>query len=512
MSIFFIAQTPRAGEENHCIVVPRSLPISEREVFHRINTAVYQAEGKDYLAVSRVVEQTNSKRQGREMLVLVGLDVNRLTNQQRDEVRAKLEHYFSQFEVLITKCIDWKGENGTSLKQRPELEKWANDPLFHRLPRISLQIHYKEEKNFSWRTRCKVLTIVLVIGVVATIVSFGKYAKWDNNETKIAKTAVEKVIEVWYQQGFVIAQQNLDKAREELEILFCGKSVKNSNDFSQCDKLSDNNVHELTTRWVKDEVSRHFLINQLNLDEIDSLAKRVEIRNQLRKLNAVLANIVPTEVYIPLFNQEDVTIAQKIKDILSQLLQEDQKLAHYLQEEANLKQKFRFHSLLTVWQQQQVFSSEHRHYANDELIALLSSTCNQSMECQTEKLEKYNQAQSIPDLLEMRKEEKQFLLEELSFHNMIKPPPLNTIVAIRNALRELHAKLDDDNNPKRVFLPLFNQEDIVIVSELNQEFELTENPRNLLEGLRNKLKRKPYRFLKNQMKNLVEQVDKMKKK
>ena len=150
MSIFFIAQTPRAGENNHCLVVPCHLPVSEREIFARINAAIYQPIGKDYMAVSQVVEQTASTRQGYEILVLVGLNVNQLSSKQRDEVCLKLKHYLSEFETLVTKKIDWYQENSNLLVYRPELELWGQDTFLNDLPKklnSKLKKWFKREKN-----------------------------------------------------------------------------------------------------------------------------------------------------------------------------------------------------------------------------------------------------------------------------------------------------------------------------------------------------------------------------
>ncbi len=143
MPPFLIAETPRACLENHCIVVPPHLAIPEREVFNRISAAIYQPEGNDYMAVSNTVEQTETCRQGHEVLVLVGLDVKRLSDTEREKVRSKLEYYLSLFEILVTKTIDWKNEHGSLVVQRPELEIWEQDSFFHHLPRVPISSRVK---------------------------------------------------------------------------------------------------------------------------------------------------------------------------------------------------------------------------------------------------------------------------------------------------------------------------------------------------------------------------------
>ncbi|MEN8219782.1 MAG: hypothetical protein ABFS56_26230, partial [Pseudomonadota bacterium] len=134
-SIFLIAQTPRAGLGNHNFVVPPDLPISIKEVQERINTAIFQPEGKDYIAVSQIVEQVADGRQGREILMLVGLDVEQLSDEQREAVRAKLKDDLSEFAILVTQTIDWKKTGGDFVERR-ELLHWGQDDVFFRLPQF----------------------------------------------------------------------------------------------------------------------------------------------------------------------------------------------------------------------------------------------------------------------------------------------------------------------------------------------------------------------------------------
>ncbi|RKZ87756.1 MAG: hypothetical protein DRR19_13250 [Candidatus Parabeggiatoa sp. nov. 1] len=539
MPLFLIAQTPRAGEENHCLVVPSNLPISEREAFNRVNAAIHQPEGHDYIAVSQTVEQTATTRHGREILVLVGLDVNQLSTTQREEVCAKLKYYLFKFERLVTQT-NWPKTEGCALKHRSELDKWGQDTLFNSLPRMPHN-RYKD-KLFRWFSKLsyKMWIIVLIVSVIIGIFIFKKAITADrqNPTTPVVttnqqpqKTPVEIVVELLNKQGFSINDANYAKAIEELNMLLCGKPLDNRDDFSSCYshvEKSDKNLrglsnleglaqttgqafHILATKWVNDEVSRDFLKTQLNLDEIDSLAKIVKIRNQLRKLYSALTNTAQIAVYLPLLNNEEVTIAKRLRKILTQSLPEDQALAHYLGKNADhLTKRVKFYALLTHWSEQQFFPNQHYREAENELEELLGSVCGASVFCQIDKLEEYHQAQSINEFIETQTEDKQRISEELGFNEVTNPLQPEKIVEIRNALRTLNAQLDD-KNPKRVFLPFFNQADARIIEVLVEEFELTERPLNLLEGLRNKLTRKPYRFFKNDMKNLISSVDEIKK-
>ncbi|MDM8559254.1 hypothetical protein [Candidatus Parabeggiatoa sp. HSG14] len=171
MAIFLIAQTPRAGEDNHKFVIPPNLPISIKEVMEYFKTAIdqlkekdlnegckpintaiiYQSEGKDfavsqkaeqvsdgsclgkdYIAVSQKTEQKKG-REGYEILMLVGFDVKQLPVKKHKEVRDKLKNYLSkEFATLVTQTIDWKESDGVHVK-RDELIQWKQDNVFNGL-------------------------------------------------------------------------------------------------------------------------------------------------------------------------------------------------------------------------------------------------------------------------------------------------------------------------------------------------------------------------------------------
>jgi hypothetical protein len=550
--MFLIAQTPRAGEGNHCLVVPCRLPISEREVFDRINTAIYQSEGKDYIAVSQLVEQTASVRQGSEILVLVGVNVEDLSNHQRAEVRSKLEYYLSQFEILVTQTIDWP-DRCTLLVYRTELERWGQDKVFTRLPRKRVRNHYNKEGCLSFlgylfhpkklrvlhklssmpslqknsidkieTHQCSthgkgfhfskawfvILMMVITIGVVSLI----QYRKHHEQPTHLIapKTKVETFLEELYQHGLIDSKHDRE-AKEELERLLCGTPDKR---LSQCHELPIklNDINGLTTTLLKEKASRDFLRTQLNLEQIESLDTIVKIRNQLRRLDAALANTVPITVYIPLLSEEEVTIAKRLEKQLSQALLEehklDKKLVHYLNEDqVALTRQVTFKLLLNIWEE--IFSRKHLYKAKQELTRLLNQVCNQSLICQIEKLHRYREPQSIQYIIEAPETEQYFISEELGLNKLNHMPEPDQVVAIRNALRTLYAHLNE-KTPERIFLPLFQQEDVMLISELKEEFELNEPSVSLLEGLRNKINKKPYRFFKKSMKKLIQKIDEVK--
>jgi len=550
--MFLIAQTPRAGEGNHCLVVPCCLPISEREVFDRINTAISQSEGKDYIAVSQLVEQTASVRQGSEILVLVGVNVEHLSNRQRADVRSKLEDYLFQFGVLVTQTIDWP-DRCTLLVYRTELERWGQDKVFTRLPRKRVRNRYNKEGCLSFlgylfhpkklrvlhklssvpslqknsidkieTHQCsthgkgfhfsKVWFVILMMVITIGVVSLIQYRKPHELPTHLRapKTKAETFLEGLYQQGLIDSKHDRE-AKEELERLLCGTPDKR---LSQCHELPFNStdINHFATSLLKEKASRDFLRTQLNLEQIESLDTIVKIRNQLRRLDAAFANTVPITVYIPLLSEEEVTIAKRLEKQLSQALLEehklDKKLVHYLNEDqVALTRQVTFYLLLNFWDE--VFSRKHLYKAKQELTRLLNQVCNQSLVCQIEKLHRYRLAQSIQDIIEAPEKDQYFISDELGLNKLNQMPEPDQVVAIRNALRMLKAHLNE-KIPERIFLPLFQQEDVMLISELKLEFELNEPSVSLLEGLRKKINKKPYRFFKKSMKILIQKIDEVK--
>lgn len=532
--MFLIAQTPRAGEENHSLIVPCYLPISEREVFQRINTAIYEPEGKDYIAVTNKVEQTSSTRHGREILVLVGIKVNQLSTSQREQIRSKLNEYLlSQFEILVTQTIDWTQEDCTLLVYRPELEIWAQEPLFSHLPKTDKKWRWLKKRNKKCAQKAKkqhlktptcqsnqqsigykkLWLIIILIGVIIAIWNLQKYFQnvqpIPHSEKVATEEYVEKMLLLLKQQG--MDEKTIDKAKTELNDLFCHQ--ENLNDYSNCYDLPDsadpNNFNHLITQWVKDETLRHFINRQLQLDEAKSLTEIVTIRNQLIQLDAIVnAKPIPKTVYTPFFKHEEGKMTKQLAEQLYALPEPPKKLLGYLQEDFKaLALRVNFNTLITRWHEQSVYSDKHQSEAEQELKQLLTQLCGEAIECHIQQLVGYNQAQSIKDWIVTP--ESDYLLVQLGLDQVTTLPQPEQILKIRLALRELRAKVDNQKS-ERVFLPLLTQQDAVIIAALEKEFELKNSPLNLLEGLRTKLPRKPYRFFKNQMNRLIKTVDDLK--
>lgn len=125
MALRLLAQTPRAGRWNHRLLVAPQHGFSETEVLEYLARASAEPIGKDYIAVSRDVRQASSGREGREMLVLVGVASTSLSPEQHQKLSRLLNEMLERLADLVTEQIDWDREGKRLLVERDELERWV---------------------------------------------------------------------------------------------------------------------------------------------------------------------------------------------------------------------------------------------------------------------------------------------------------------------------------------------------------------------------------------------------
>jgi hypothetical protein len=135
-----IAETPFAAGHG-----PRYLAPPGREV--DATTAAYyvgrlrdddddveEIEGDDYLAVRRTLTDDANGESAPEILVLAGIDVDRMSGEDKDEV---LEQLRERLEVLndAVAAVDWSVQGFGPVVEIPELEEW-HEPGWDVLPRL----------------------------------------------------------------------------------------------------------------------------------------------------------------------------------------------------------------------------------------------------------------------------------------------------------------------------------------------------------------------------------------
>lgn len=141
--LMLFAETPRAGKHGHRFLVPDRCVASDREVasfFMSDSCAI--SIGKNFIAVRRSADQDlgdGRLRTGKEILVLAGTDVGRMSKVELVTVVGELQEFLDRLEHLVTKEIDWNCQSRPDLTvvKRPELTDWLESLAPHRLPTIN---------------------------------------------------------------------------------------------------------------------------------------------------------------------------------------------------------------------------------------------------------------------------------------------------------------------------------------------------------------------------------------
>ncbi len=158
-----LIETPRAGKWNHRFIVADDSTLSESEITKIISAARRNLQGDDYIAVSSETAQSVSGRKGKEILVLVGIDIKQLSDVERLKLEQKLANI--DIETFVTETIDWNKDGKELLVCRSELTEWEKD--FCSWSKFS----YSEKKSLLSKLNSNKLK--LIAGVVGILVVLG---------------------------------------------------------------------------------------------------------------------------------------------------------------------------------------------------------------------------------------------------------------------------------------------------------------------------------------------------
>ncbi len=171
--IYLIAETPRTDEWDHRYIIPPDFSLPEARIRDIISQAREISEGKDYLAIVRKVIQTRSGREGKEILVLCGVDVAKLNQKQKQHLSSRLAHYSHQLDDLVKSKINWSEAKGIVVV-RQEFRDWQDEfqnlPLYvakntQVMPRAALaKTHNKLKKLYAVVTFIMMATVISVVG------------------------------------------------------------------------------------------------------------------------------------------------------------------------------------------------------------------------------------------------------------------------------------------------------------------------------------------------------------
>jgi len=161
LPLWFIAETPRAGRRHHIFLTAPDCPLGETEITRLIDDARVQTDatmtsGPNYLAIANPVNQTTTGRGGTEILMLVGLDIAKLTKTQRDRLASLLKEKSQALDALVSET-DW-GTAGELIEKIPAFESWQQA-----LPQDLPLYQPPKERLSVWRIAAAVASTVLVV-------------------------------------------------------------------------------------------------------------------------------------------------------------------------------------------------------------------------------------------------------------------------------------------------------------------------------------------------------------
>lgn len=173
--IYLLAETPRTDEWDHRYIISPNTSLSQSRIRDIISQAREISEGKDYLAIVREVIQPRSGREGQEILALCGIDVKRLSSEQKEGVLSSLQRNSHQLEYLVTNVIQW-AEAENIIVERQEFFDWQN--AFQNLP---LYVDNKEqsiprtvlsEQHSKSKKRYAAIAFIAMVMVISLVISF----------------------------------------------------------------------------------------------------------------------------------------------------------------------------------------------------------------------------------------------------------------------------------------------------------------------------------------------------
>lgn len=177
-TLALFVETPRAGNHGHRFLVSCEDQVPEKRIAEYVKAVDKDVSfGANYLGVARSVEQRGTAvREGREIVVLVGIDISRANVHLQKELTGLLRKYLEQLEQLL-QTIDWShvGRERIVIYRR-ELSGWL-DEVQRRYPLRPVQWIKgprplrNSTKARTWR-RIAVVVIIIAIMIISGLIIF----------------------------------------------------------------------------------------------------------------------------------------------------------------------------------------------------------------------------------------------------------------------------------------------------------------------------------------------------
>ena len=131
--LFFIAETPRAGQFGHRFIIPAGMSLDDGIIESVFNHESRNPTGPDYISSSRQVKQelpNGAIRTGNEKLILAGVDSRSLSAEQQRQLHEFLESKLDELGVLVTEKIDWDIKGKRTIVPQDALNRWKTELPF----------------------------------------------------------------------------------------------------------------------------------------------------------------------------------------------------------------------------------------------------------------------------------------------------------------------------------------------------------------------------------------------
>ena len=134
---FLLAETPRGGPFGHRFIIPPDPALLATEVEAYFRRAAL-GQGNNFIAVNQQVTQhlpNGAVREGAETLLLAGVEIKDLSDEQLQHLRQILNKLLPDLEKLVTKSITWEEAGPQTLIIRDELADWLRQDIAATLTR-----------------------------------------------------------------------------------------------------------------------------------------------------------------------------------------------------------------------------------------------------------------------------------------------------------------------------------------------------------------------------------------
>ena len=139
---FLLAETPRGGPFGHRFIIPPDKTLLSTDVEAYFQRAAL-GRGNNFIAVNHQVQQhlpNGAVRTGAETLLLAGVEINSMNDEQVKRIRQTLNKRLHDLEELVTNSINWEKSGQQTLIIRDELADWLRKDIADTLPRSASPI------------------------------------------------------------------------------------------------------------------------------------------------------------------------------------------------------------------------------------------------------------------------------------------------------------------------------------------------------------------------------------